>query len=103
MKFGPFHRLTSSKEEVQSVLNSGELWGASPRNFFQSDIPKVKAFDGPLPAGEQGFEFETDVRPDRGHVPGKPTWAAKPRRAGIASDSEYAKIKVRVLRQTVIL
>lgn len=103
MPFGPFHRLTNSQEEVQKVLDSGEIWGRSPRNIFQSDIPKVKAYAGPLPSGVEGFEFETDVRPDVGHVPDKPTWAAKPKRTGIESDGVYAKIKVRILRQTVIL
>jgi hypothetical protein len=103
MMFGPFHRLTDSADEVQKVLDSGELWGASPTNFFQSDIPKVKAYDGKLPKGATGFEFETPVRPDQGHVPGKPTWAAKPKRTGIRSDGTFAKIKVKVLRQTVMI
>src|SRR5688572_25026860 len=100
--FGPFHRLTASQEEVQEVLDSGELWGTSPRNVFQSDIPKVKAYDGRLPDGEMGFEFETGVRPDYGHVAGKPTWAAKPKRSGVRIEGDFAKIKVRILRQTVI-
>lgn len=48
--------------------------GGVARNFFQSHICKVKAYDGPLPPGESGFEFTTSVLPDPGHVPGKPTW-----------------------------
>jgi hypothetical protein len=43
------------------------------------------------------------VPPDNGHVPGKPTWSATPERAGVTCDGDYAKIKVHVLRQTVIL
>jgi hypothetical protein len=101
--FGPFHRLTNSADEVRKVLVSDELWGKSPGNFFQSDIPKVKAYDGKLPDGAKGFEFETPAKPDHGHVPGKPTWAAKPKRSGVESDSAFAKIKVHVLRQTVII
>jgi len=101
--YGPFHRLTDSADEVRKVLDSGELWGMAPRNFFQSDIPKVKAYDGKLPSGAKGIEFETPVPPDAGHVPGKPTWAAKPKRAGIASDGVYAKIKVKILRETVMV
>ncbi len=36
-------------------------------------------------------------------VPGKPTWSATPERPGVMRDDDYAKIKVHVLRQTVIL
>jgi hypothetical protein len=100
--FGPYYRI-ASKEEVQKVLDSGELWGEAPKNFFKSDVPKVKAYEGNLPDGEIGFEFETPVCPDPGHVPNKPTWSAKPKRAGIQSDGVFAKIKVRVLRQNVIV
>jgi hypothetical protein len=99
--YGPFHRLNDSPEEVRKILESNEIWGTSPRNFLQSDIPKVKAYDGKLPADAKGIEFETEIPPDSGHVPGKPTWSAKPKRKGVASDGDYAKIKVRVLRQTV--
>jgi hypothetical protein len=101
--FGPFHRLTVSHDEVRNILQTGEIWGATPRNIFQSDIPKVKAYEGPLPAGAVGIEFETEVPPDNGHVPGKPTWSATPERPGVMCDGDYAKIKVHVLRQTVIL
>ena len=76
--------------------------GAWHRCIFQSDIPKVKAYDGELPSGQTGIEFETEVKPDSGHVPGKPTWSVKPKRAGVVHDGDCAKIKVRVLRQTVI-
>jgi hypothetical protein len=100
--FGPFHRLTDSLEEVNKILQSGEIWGMAPRNVFRSDIPKVKAYTGKLPSGVRGIEFETEVEPDSGHVPDKPTWSAKQKRAGIECDGDYAKIKVRVLRQTVI-
>jgi len=100
--YGPFHRLIDSPDEVRMILESKEIWGMAPRNLFQSDIPKVKAYDGKLPAEARGIEFETEVQPDSGHVPGKPTWSAKPKRAGIRCDGDYAKIKVHVLRQTVI-
>jgi hypothetical protein len=100
--FGPFRRLINSLEEVNKVLRSGEIWGRAPRHVFQRDIPKVKAYAGKLPSGARGIEFETEVEPDIGHVPGKPTWSAKPKRAGIECDGDYAKIKVHVLRQTVI-
>ncbi len=99
--YGPFHRIGDSADVVRRILDSGELWGQAPRNFIQSDIRKVKAFSGPLPAGVAGIEFETDVPPDPGCVPWKPTWAAGRRR--VVDDGVYAKIKVPVLKQTVIL
>jgi len=43
------------------------------------------------------------VPPDRGHVPGKPTWATKPKRRGVKLEEPFAKIKVTILKQTVIL
>jgi len=61
------------------------------------------AYAGHLPAGAVGIEFESEVPPDNGHVPGKPTWSATPERPGVMRDDDYAKIKVHVLRQTVIL
>jgi hypothetical protein len=100
--YGPFHRLNDSPDNVRKILDSGEIWGMTPRGIFQSDIPKVKAYDGELPSGQTGIEFETEVKPDSGHVPGKPTWSVKPKRAGVVHDGDCAKIKVRVLRQTVI-
>ncbi len=48
---------------TDAVIESSEVWGAPPRNFFNSDFPKVKAFIGPLPAGTRGYEFTTDVEP----------------------------------------
>lgn len=51
-------------------LPVGELWGQAARNFYYSDIPKVKAYWGPLPLGAQGFEFTAPVRPDYGPVVG---------------------------------
>jgi hypothetical protein len=101
--YGPFHRLNDSPEVVRKILDSGELWGRPPGHIFQSNISKVKAYSGPLPPGATGIEFETEIPPDNGHVPGKPTWSTKPERPGIKSEGEYAKIKVHVLRQTVIL
>ena len=100
--YGPFYRVNDPPDVVQKILESGELWGRSPRNVFQSDIPKVKAFAGRLPSDAAGFEFETEVPPDTGHVPTKPTWSGRTKRRGIECDGEYAKIKVHVLKQTVI-
>jgi hypothetical protein len=96
--YGPFHRLGDSAEVIRQIRETGELWGLPPRNFFHSDLAAVKAYAGPLPEGARGIEFETEVAPDRGHVPGQPSWSAAPPRAGIVFDGTWAKIKVRVLR-----
>ena len=96
--FGPFHRLGDSQEVIRKIRESGELWGAAPRNSFQSAIAKVKGYAGPLLDGAQGFEFETEVQPDPGHVPAKPTWSPGPDRPDVAFDGTYAKIKIIVLK-----
>jgi hypothetical protein len=96
--FGPFHRLGDSAEVIRQIRESGELWGLPPRNCFQCAIAKVKGYAGPLPYGAQGFEFETDVPPDLGHVPEKPTWSAIPERPDVAFDGTYAMIKIRILK-----
>jgi hypothetical protein len=81
------------------IVKSGELWGRSPRNCNASNFPKAKAYRGPLPDGVVGFEFVTDVAPDKGGVPDKPTWCHKPRpRPGVVIEDDFAKIKVKVAR-----
>ncbi|MBT2450453.1 RHS repeat protein [Streptomyces sp. ISL-43] len=63
--YGPFHRKgspTQTMKDTQKVLNSGELWGQTPRNATQ---PAAQAHNGPLPhdAVPGGFEFYTSVKP----------------------------------------
>ena len=64
--YGPFHRRangrTQSPEAMRAILKSGELWGRSPWN---SDVPAVQAFPGPLPDAVAGFEFYAVAQPDR--------------------------------------
>jgi hypothetical protein len=81
-------------------MQTGQLRGSAPRNIFQSDIPKVKAFEGHLPEGADGFEFETSVSPDRGCVPGKPTWSNG--RPGVIIEGTFAVIDVHVLKENVL-
>jgi len=71
------------------------LWGSPARG---SDIPKAKAFRGPLPAGVRGIEFTTDVAPDQNCPPGIAYWSGP--RAGVIVDGERAKIAIAVLRNT---
>lgn len=97
--FGPFYRVNDSPETIQKIKESGELWGKPPRGPFQSDFPKVKAYAGNLPDGVKGFEFETEVAPDDGCVPWKPTWSNG--RRGVIVEGEYTKIKARIIRQNV--
>jgi hypothetical protein len=71
----------------------------------------VKAYEGKLPAGRLGIEFETEVEPDEGTPPGQPMWSMESGHPGVERVQvivdgrleEYVKIKVRLLRQTIIL
>jgi hypothetical protein len=96
---GPYYRVGDPPDVIRKIIRSGELRGTSPRNVFQSDFPKVKAYSGHLPKGARGFEFETDVAPDTGCVPGKPTWSNG--RAGVTISGGYARIKVRVVKSVL--
>ncbi len=62
--YGPFHRRespTQTSNDAQNQEMSGEVWGRPARG---SALPSVKAYRGPLPSGERGIEFYTDVAPD---------------------------------------
>jgi hypothetical protein len=77
-------------------INSWEIWGGPARNFFQSHIPKVKAFPAHLPVGKKGIDFTTAVTPDRNTRPGIVYWSGE--RKGVRNDEDgYAKIKVTAL------
>ena len=80
--YGPFYRVNDTPEVVRHILATGELWGTKPGNYFRSDTPKVKAYQGKLPDGAKGIEFETDIAPDTGSVPGQPVWSNAPARPG---------------------
>ena len=71
-----YHRVespTQTSADAQLQKASGEIWGKAPRFSL---IPKVKAYIGPLPAGQRGIEFSTDVPPDIGCPPGQAFWSA---------------------------
>lgn len=94
-----FHRLESSSQTAEIAARqttSGELWGGVPRWGYLE--PVVQAYDGPLPEGRRGIEFETDVEPDVGGAPHLPTWRGP--RPGVVVEGGYAKIRVSVLRNT---
>lgn len=72
--YGPFHRMGDSMESIQTIKSSQELFGNAPTNFYKSDIAKVKAYRGELPAGKQGFEFYSPVKPNGGGMDGRALW-----------------------------
>lgn len=91
-----YHRLespTQTPETARLQEESGEIWGHPPR---YSDIPAVQAYTGPLPEGRRGIEFVTDVPPDPLPAPGTAWWRGP--RPGVRVEGDWAKIKVRVLR-----
>jgi hypothetical protein len=90
-----YYRLESpsqTSETAERQQNTLEIWGSPPRNMYQSDIPKVKAYEGKLPEGKRGIEFTTDIMPDSGCRPGEPVWSGP--RMGVTVEDGYAKIKV---------
>jgi hypothetical protein len=60
---GPFYH-GDTPEAVELIVLSRRLRGEPPRNFFKSDIPAAKAFEGQMPEGYQGVEFMTYSKPD---------------------------------------
>jgi hypothetical protein len=62
---GPFYRkLAPEVQDADTTVKqiiSGELWGKAPRF---SDEAQVKAYNGTLPQGEEGFEFWAFAAPD---------------------------------------
>ncbi|MFD7643310.1 hypothetical protein ACFV4P_21955 [Kitasatospora sp. NPDC059795] len=89
-KYGPYHRRaspTQTQAHTQAVVDSGELWGHTGRYDV---VPTVHAHAGPLPDGYEGFEFYTDVPPNRGSHPSRPNWdlgnpGVEPREGGEAA------------------
>jgi hypothetical protein len=93
-----YHRLespTQTPEDAAKQEATGEIWGRAARG---SDLAKVKAYAGPLPAGRKGIEFTTDMPPDEGCPPDLPTWRAG--REGVTVEGDYARISVRVTKNT---
>lgn len=93
-----FHRVESpTQSESDAALQ--EATGEMCRRVARLGAwPKVKAYVGPLPPGVRGVEFETEVAPDFGGPPGQAFWSG-PRR-GVVVEGDYAKIKVRVRKNT---
>lgn len=91
-----YHRRESDTQTPEVAAQqeaSGELWGYPAR--YYSDIPKVKAFAGPLPSGVRGIEFTTEVPPDSGGSPRQPTWSGD--RDGVVPVPGKAAVKIRIV------
>jgi hypothetical protein len=98
-----YHRLESPTQSpdiafVQQL--SGTIRGYPA---LGSHIPKVKAYDGPLPVDARGIEFTTDVAPDSGCAPGWPMWSGPRDGVRIRTDDrgrEFAEINVVIAKNT---
>ena len=94
-----YHRVESPTQTPETAAlqeKSGRIMGRPARG---SNIPKVKAYAGPLSEGQRGVEFETDLPPDLGHVPGQPTWSVGT--PGVfAIESEMVFITVRIIKNS---
>lgn len=95
-----YHRLESPTQtpvDAARQIASGEIWGRAP---MSSQIPKVKAYRGPLPPGARRVEFTTEVPPDPDATPLRVDWSGP--RPGVAVDGEFAKIEVTITRNTQV-
>ena len=86
---------TQTDEDAERQQASGEIWGLPARG---SNIPKVKAYVGPLPEGQPGIEFTTAVTPDPDCPPGHAYWSGP--RAGVVVRDDCARIKVAITKVT---
>jgi hypothetical protein len=104
MANGEVYHRKQSPSQTPSVAaeqqRSGEIWGSRNRAVSGGESPflSVDAYVGPLGKGEKGIEFTTDVPPDGKTPPNQARWTGP--RDGVIVEGEYAKIKVKVTRNT---
>lgn len=91
---------TQTADVARMQEESGEIWGTYNRDAMGGRTPyaSVDAYHGPLPSGQRGIEFETDVPPDRYSPPHLARWTGP--RDGVTIEGDYAKIRVTVRRNT---
>jgi len=77
------------------MIESGKIGG---RSAWHSDIPKVKAFIGPLPPDRTGIEFTTDILPDEGCPPGHAYWSEGHPDVEVLEANELVAIAVTITR-----
>jgi hypothetical protein len=89
-----YHRFQDA-ETSKLMIETGKVGG---RAGWHSDIPKVKAFLGPLPADRAGIEFTTDIVPDRGCPPGYAFWSAGGAGVEVLESNELVAIAVTITK-----
>lgn len=70
----PFYRYGDSAENMQSIIESGELRGNNAKNTHSSPFPAVRSYGSDWLPSDRVIEFYTPVRPDPRHNPARPTW-----------------------------
>ena len=99
-RFGPFHRRThTDPSENEKVAASGTIRGRPRGNIYAGLFPAVKAWNGPLPEGVVGYEFYTDIEPDRGRVPDWPQWSEGEPGVTVLEKGELVAISVIVAKR----
>ena len=96
--YGPFSRIaspTQTVEDTQKAIASGELWGGPGRVSID---PMVKAHGGPLPAGKEGFEFYTPIKPNPGGMAHRPNWSAGREGVEMRANGDMAAIPIVITR-----
>jgi hypothetical protein len=89
-----YHRLQDA-ETSKLMIETGKVGG---RAAWHSDIPKVKAFLGPLPPDRPGIEFTTDIAPDRGCPPGFAYWSEGHPEVEVLEPNELVAITVTITK-----
>jgi hypothetical protein len=78
---------------------SGEIWGTYDTLFGAPAVrPSVDAYEGPLPEGAAGIEFETDIEADVGLPPGRARWTGP--RTGVEIRGDWAVIRATITKNT---
>lgn len=104
--YGPFNRQESQSQSPEVALLqqiSGQLWGRIPR--WGLDQPVVQAYRGPLPEGQRGIEFYTNVPPEpQAHsLPNSADWRGP--RDGVTTwtdqnGTDWARIDINMTKNT---
>jgi hypothetical protein len=90
-----YHRVespTQTSAVAWQQVETGVLRGTVNRWMA---LPSVDAWEGPLPEGVRGIEFQTDVPPDPGRPPGRARWTGP--RDGVSIDGDWAEIEVTIV------
>jgi hypothetical protein len=98
-----YHRVQSASQTPSLAAQqqrTGEIWGSYNRDMMggRSPFPSVDAFPGPLPEGEKGIEFTTEVPRDSGTPSRVARWTGP--RVGVIVEGDYARIRVAITKNT---